>query len=385
MASSIYSSQSPVAVRASLPIRRSSVHSTLKSSTPVHHSFRKSFHGDTTPLKTHCISTSSPTSYGLGARAELGDSLEEFLVKATPDRRLRTLMQSMAECTRTIGIKVRTASCAAQGCINSFGDEQLAVDLVADKLLFESLTYSHVCKFACSEEVPEPVDCGGEGFSVAFDPLDGSSIVDTNFTVGTVFGVWPGNDLKGIKGSDMASAGVAVYGPRTVFCIAIKGFPGTHEFLLQDDGKWLHVKETTEIGEGKMFAPGNLRATFDNPEYEKLINYYIQEKYTLRYTGGMVPDVFQIIVKEKGVFTNVTSPSTKAKLRILFEVAPLALLVEQAGGASSCDGLGVSALDIPIKDYDQRCQVCFGSKDEVKRFEETLYGKSERFASLPVS
>ena len=80
-------------------------------------------------------------------------------------------------------------------------------------------------------------------------------------------------------------------------------------------------------GEGKLFAPGNLRATFDNPAYERLVNYYLGEKYTLRYTGGMVPDVFQILVKEKGVFTNVTSPTTKAKLRILFEVAPLALLV----------------------------------------------------------
>jgi sedoheptulose-bisphosphatase len=49
-----------------------------------------------------------------------------------------------------------------------------------------------VCKWACSEEVPEPVDVGGSGFSVAFDPLDGSSIVDTNFSVGTIFGVWPG-------------------------------------------------------------------------------------------------------------------------------------------------------------------------------------------------
>lgn len=80
-------------------------------------------------------------------------------------------------------------------------------------------------------------------------------------------------------------------------------------------------------GEGRLFAPGNLRATFDNPEYEKLIDYYVDQQYTLRYTGGMVPDVFQIIVKEKGVFTNVTSKTTKAKLRILFEVAPLALLV----------------------------------------------------------
>ena len=85
----------------------------------------------------------------------------------------------------------------------------------------------------------------------------------------------------------------------------------------------MHVR----TGEGKLFAPGNLRATFDNPDYEKLINYYIGEKYTLRYTGGLVPDVLLIIVKEKGVFCNVTSPSTKAKLRILFEVALLALLV----------------------------------------------------------
>lgn len=89
----------------------------------------------------------------------------------------------------------------------------------------------------------------------------------------------------------------------------------------------------------------------------------------------MVPDVFQIIVKEKGVFTNVTSPSTKAKLRILFEVAPLALMVEQAGGASSCDGECVSALDIPILGYDQRTEICFGSIGEVRRFEEYLYGE----------
>jgi fructose-1,6-bisphosphatase len=58
-----------------------------------------------------------------------------------------------------------------------------------------------VCKYACSEEVPEPVDVGGEGYCVAFDPLDGSSIVDTNFAVGTIFGVWPGDKLKDITGA----------------------------------------------------------------------------------------------------------------------------------------------------------------------------------------
>lgn len=222
---------------------------------------------------------------------------------------------------------------------------------------------------------------GGSGYSVAFDPLDGSSIVDTNFAVGTIFGVWPGDKLTGITGRDQAAAGMGVYGPRTVYVIAIKGFPGTFEFLLQDDGKWLLVKETTEIGEGKLYAPGNLRAIFDNPAYNKLVSYYLEEQYTLRYTGGMVPDVFQILVKEKGVFTNVTSPTTKAKLRLLFEVAPLALLVENAGGASSCDGLGVSGLDVEVKQHDQRTQICYGSVGEVARFEQYMLGESKRFAS----
>lgn len=301
---------------------------------------------------------------------------------ATADPKLRQVIMCLGEAIRTIAFKVRTASCGATACVNSFGDEQLAVDLLADKLLFEALKYSGVVSWACSEEVPEPVDMGGAGFSVAFDPLDGSSIVDTNFTVGTIFGIWPGDKLKGITGRDQAASGMGIYGPRTVYCLALKDAPGCHEFLLQDDGKWLHVKETTEIGEGKMFSPGNLRATFDNPEYEKLISHYIGEKYTLRYTGGMVPDVFQIIVKEKGVFTNITSPTTKAKLRLLFEVAPLALMVEKAGGHSSCDGKCVSGLDVEITQWDQRTQICYGSKAEVKKFEEYIYGSSPRFANV---
>ncbi|KAF3579148.1 hypothetical protein DY000_02032557 [Brassica cretica] len=292
-------------------------------------------------------------------KCEIGQSLEEFLREATPDKGLRTLLMCMGEALRTIAFKVRTASCGGTACVNSFGDEQLAVDMLADKLLFEALQYSHVCKYACSEEVPELQDMGGPvegGFSVAFDPLDGSSIVDTNFTVGTIFGVWLGDKLTGVTGGDQVAAAMGIYGPRTTYVLAVKGFPGTHEFLLLDEGtllllvqsihsldlrskcfsgKWQHVKETTEINEGKMFSPGNLRATFDNSEYSKLIDYYVKEKYTLRYTGGMVPDVNQIIVKEKGIFTNVTSPTAKAKLRLLFEVAPLGLLIENAGGFSS--------------------------------------------------
>lgn len=79
------------------------------------------------------------------------------------------------------------------------------------------------------------------GFSVAFDPLDGSSIVDTNFSVGTIFGVWPGDKLTGVKGSDQVAAAMGVYGPRTTYVLALKDFPGTHEFLLLDEGYYLQL------------------------------------------------------------------------------------------------------------------------------------------------
>ncbi|BBN06631.1 sedoheptulose-bisphosphatase [Marchantia polymorpha subsp. ruderalis] len=315
-------------------------------------------------------------------RAELGDSLEEFLFKNTKNINLRQLMLSMGLAIKKISFKVRTASCGATACVNTFGDEQLAVDMLANKVLFEALLHSHVCKYACSEEEPNLVDMGGPtegGFSVAFDPLDGSSIVDTNFTVGTIFGVWPGDKLTGVTGREQVAAAMGIYGPRTTYVLCLAEVPGTHEFLLMDDGTWQHVKETTTIGEGKLFSPGNLRATYDNPEYEKLINYYVSEKYTLRYTGGMVPDVNQIIVKEKGIFTNVISPTTKAKLRLLFEVAPLGLLVEKAGGYSS-DGK-ISVLDKVVVNTDDRTQVAYGSRNEIIRFEEALHGTS-RVAAL---
>lgn len=87
-------------------------------------------------------------------------------------------------------------------------------------------------------------------------------------------------------------------------------------------------------------------------------------------------------MKEKGIFTNVTSPSTKAKLRLLFEVAPLGFLVEKAGGYSS-DGRQ-SVLDKVIENLDERTQVAYGSKEEIIRFEETLYGSSRFKSGVPV-
>ena len=88
---------------------------------------------------------------------------------------------------------------------------------------------------------------GGKGL-VAFDPLDGSSVIDTNFAVGTTWGAWPGDRLVGVTGRELKSAGMAVYGPCTTITLAVDNMENAHEFLLVDDegpmnGQWIKTNE----------------------------------------------------------------------------------------------------------------------------------------------
>eukprot|EP00752_Nemacystus_decipiens_P007732 g6913.t1 len=300
-------------------------------------------------------------------------TLEQWLTFAEP--KLQSTMIAMFAACKEIAYKIRTASCDKMACFNEFGDEQLAIDVLANNVIFENLKASGCCATASSEETPVEDPMGGEGYSVAFDPLDGSSIIDTNFAVGTIFGVWPGSRLVGVSGRDLAASGMAVYGPRTTMTVAVDGMEGSHEFLLIDDfsgrhGQWVKTNSFTTIDDGKLFAPGNLRGTQDNPGYNELFNYYLDNKYQLRYTGGMVPDVNQIMVKGKGIFVNPASAAAPAKLRVLYEVGPIAYLIEKAGGKSS-DGEN-SALDIQIPNTEVRSQVAYGSVGEVERFEKLV-------------
>ena len=192
------------------------------------------------------------------------------------------------------------------------GDEQLAIDILANNVIFQNLKASGSVATASSEETPVEDPMGGKGYAVAFDPLDGSSIIDTNFAVGTIWGIWPGDKLTGISGRQLRAAGIAVYGPRTTVTIAIENMDYAHEFLLIDDysamhGQWVKSNEFTTISEGKLFAPGNLRATQDNPGYAELFDYWVKNTYQLRYTGGLVPDVNQLMVKGKGILVNPAS------------------------------------------------------------------------------
>ena len=158
---------------------------------------------------------------------------------------------------------------------------------------------------------------------------------------------------------------MTLYGPRTTAIYYNSHLDKVQELTLIDHD-WIvshdHiiVKEKTKI-----FSPGNSRAAFDNSEYLSAINTWMTKGYTLRYSGGMVPDVCQIFIKGNGVFCAVGSKTHKAKLRALYEVAAAGFLIEKAGGKSMTAGK-VSILEHVIKSFDDRLAFAVGSAEEVE-------------------
>lgn len=274
------------------------------------------------------------------------------------------------------------------GTQNQSGDDQLHLDIDCDNAIFEAIRESGVFSIAASEETPVETDVSPKGddqegfFSLGFDPLDGSSIIDANFSVGSIFGIWEGKGVLNRTGREQVASAVTLYGPRTTLCIALpskstdSGKDVVLEVTLTNDGSMWEVSrdEITINAVGKVFAPGNLRASNDNEKYNALIQHWISERYTLRYTGGMVPDVYHIFAKSKGVFTNVSSEKAKAKLRLLYEVAPMGLIVECAGGLTTHEAHDGSVLDEKIDHLDRRLGVCFGSSEEVALYKKFMFG-----------
>lgn len=228
-----------------------------------------------------------------------------------------SVLAAVSSCSKAL--RSTTLAGAKAGSTNTSGDDQLSVDLLTDALSFASLRSCADVKFCISEETPTYVSANEGGtVAVSFDPLDGSSIMGPNFAVGGIYALWPvgsgEDDLQGRKGDEALASVVAVYGSRTTAFVSVKG-RGCSELTLTDGG-WTVTRPKVEISSAaKIFAPGNLRATKGHPGYKRAVDMWIAEGYTLRYTGGMVPDVCHILSKGGGVFSNVATEGAKQKLR----------------------------------------------------------------------
>eukprot|EP01022_Parablepharisma_sp_SALTPOND_P008003 TRINITY_DN135057_c2_g1_i1.p3 TRINITY_DN135057_c2_g1~~TRINITY_DN135057_c2_g1_i1.p3 ORF type:complete len:318 (-),score=36.40 TRINITY_DN135057_c2_g1_i1:101-1054(-) len=271
------------------------------------------------------------------------------------------------EAVKKISEKLREDTLAEVGQ-NSFGDKQFKIDVVCDQIVYQELKITRAVAYAMSEEQPFPTELGGKDFIVTLDPLDGGSVIASNFSVGSIFAIWPNKDkLMGLKGRDMVGAMIAIYGPRTEVILYNAKNKQVDQMKLSKEG-WVLSKSNLTIKEStRLFAPGNLRATTENKGYKEVVDYWLNSGYTLRYTGAMVPDIYQIFIKGEGIFSNMISSKFPAKLRFLYETAPFAFLVEAAGGRST-DGTK-SLLDTTVEGYEMKGPIAVGSKTEVERIE----------------
>ncbi|MCF7844890.1 MAG: fructose-1,6-bisphosphatase [Kiritimatiellales bacterium] len=278
---------------------------------------------------------------------------------------LRHLILDISRAAKYISYEIQTSESGLAGGTNSSGEKQLKLDVLSDDIFRQHLCESELVSCYSSEEQEEIIELADNApYSVVFDPLDGSSLVDVNFAIGSIVGIYAGDSIIGRKPSEQSAALYVVYGPRTILVYSTG--KGVHEFILNDVGEFVLLREFIGIGDdAKNYSPGNLPALSDNEKYKAVVQGWLDRELKLRYSGCMASDIHHIFAKGQGVFTNVGgSKYPEGKLRLVFECGPFAYLMEQAGGKAS-DGTQ-SILDKEITDLHQRTPIIIGSKNEVE-------------------
>jgi sedoheptulose-bisphosphatase len=155
-----------------------------------------------------------------------------------------------------------------------------------------------------------------------------------------------------------------LFGPRTT-AIYYNCKENKVEEVTAIDDYWIVSHDNLTIMEKtNTFSPGNLRSASENEPYRNAVIEWIKNAYTLRYSGSLVVDVYQIFIKGHGVLINCGSSKHKCKLRVLYEAAAVGFLIEKAGGKTITTGKG-SLLDYEIKGYDDILSFALGSQQEI--------------------
>jgi len=283
------------------------------------------------------------------------------------------LICEIAEASKYVINAVRTGDLGVAGTSNLYGEEQLALDVLSDRIIRKRLIHSGVVCNIASEEMDEifQAQANAEGlYSVAYDPLDGSSLVDVNLAVGTIVSVYKGCDLLQ-EGRNQVAAIYILYGPRVSLVYSVGN--GVYEFTMNHLMEYTLTRENVRMKpSGDIYSPGGLRNKYSEG-IEKYVRYLEAKGSKLRYSGGFVPDINQVLMKGKGLFMYpALNGSPNGKLRLLFELNPMAFLVENAGGAAT-DGAR-RILDIKPESLDQRSPIFIGCSEDVGKAMEYVNG-----------
>jgi len=281
------------------------------------------------------------------------------------------LICEIAEASKYVVNSIRTGDLGVAGTSNLYGEEQVPLDVLSDRIMRKRLMHSGVVGTIASEKTDEIVTISSNPhglFSVVYDSLDGSPLVDLNLAVGTIVGIYQGNDLLQ-PGRNMVGAMYILYGPRV--SLVYSAGKGVFEFTMNQLMEFDLSRDNIQMSPtADIYAPGGLRAKY-SPEHDRVINYLEERGAKLRYSGGFVADINQVLLKGKGIFMYpALRDAPQGKLRLIFESNPMAFLVEQAGGAAT-DGLR-PILDIVPESLDQRSPIYIGCKDDVEKAAEFL-------------
>ncbi|MGA3208277.1 MAG: class 1 fructose-bisphosphatase [Syntrophales bacterium] len=296
--------------------------------------------------------------------------LRRHMWMASVEMELRRLIWQIAVMGKYISAKIHESNRKLAGFKNIYDEEQLTLDRSADEILKNQLEYSGFVREYASEERDSVIKIGkgDEKYFITADPLDGSSLVDTNLAIGTIIGIHKETILAEGK-KTLVAAVYITYGP--LITMVYSAGKGTHEFVLNREGEYVLSEENITLKErGDIYSLGGLRKEW-TPAHLKYIEYLEKEGYKLRYSGGFVPDINQVLIKRGGIFTYpALKKSPNGKLRLLFELQPMAFIIEQAGGMAT-DG-NQDILSIKAEELDQRRPIYIGSRFEVEKAKEFL-------------
>ncbi|MGN8387346.1 class 1 fructose-bisphosphatase [Helicobacter pylori] len=246
---------------------------------------------------------------------------------------------------------------------NSSGDTPIKADLALDKFLEENFLSLENIKSVFSEEKEKPVTKENGSYLIAYDPLDGSSVMEANFLVGTIIGIYE----KDYKAQNLVASLYVVFGHKIELMVALDK---VYRYAFYQNK--FHFIETIVLeNKGKIVASGGNQKDF-SLGLKKALEGFFAENYRLRYSGSMVADVHHVLVKKGGVFSY-----PQKKLRKLFEVFPLALMVEKAKGEAFYFDKGVKKrlLEQSVENYHEKSECYLASQHEAQILEKYLKGE----------
>ena len=315
--------------------------------------------------------------------------LSEFLTQSNAPEALAKVIQGLLEGCITISQEVRRGALAGvlgeAGSENIQGEHQKKLDVISNEILLAAAKQAGAYAIA-SEEMEAPVinPRPTNDYLVLFDPLDGSSNIDVNVSIGTIFSILkkPG-ELQGGSaeqvtqmflqpGRQQLVAGYVAYGPSTQLIITLGG--GTTAFTLDQNEWWVTTPRMQVPIDTKEFAINASNARHWEPAVKRYVDEMLAGKtgplgkdFNMRWIASMVADVHRVLTRG-GTFMyprDAREPDKPGKLRLMYEANPMSFLVEQAGGASTNGRERI--LELQPQKLHERVAVFLGSKNEIAR------------------